>query len=125
MNQRDDSILLGLSKMDKISFDDFKKIELKVGKILQAERVEETDKLYKLQVDVGEESPRQIVSGIVPYYSVEELTGKLIIVCTNLKPARFKGEESNGMLLAASNEDESICVLLSPEKEIAPGSRIT
>lgn len=111
--------------MDRIDFDDFKKIELKIGKIIEVSRVENADKLYKLQVDVGEEVPRQIVSGIVPYYTQDELVGKNIVVCTNLKPAKFKGEESNGMLLAASNEDESVCILLSPEKDIEPGARIT
>ena len=111
--------------MDKIDFEDFKKIELKVGKILEVSRVEGADKLYKLQVDVVEELPRQIVSGIVPYYTEEELMGRLIVVCTNLKPAKFRGEQSDGMLLAASSDDESICIVLSPEKEIAPGSKIT
>lgn len=111
--------------MDKIEFEDFKKIELKVGKVLDVARVEGADKLYKLKVDVGEDEPRQIVSGIVPYYTEEELKGKLIVVCTNLKPAKFRGEESNGMLLAAGSADNSVCILLSPEKEIDPGSSIT
>ena len=111
--------------MDKIDFEDFKKVELKVGKILEVARVEGADKLYKLQVDVGEESSRQIVSGIVPYYTEEELMGRQIVVCTNLKPAVFRGEQSNGMLLAASSDDDSFCIVLSPEKETAPGSKIT
>lgn len=111
--------------MDKIDFEEFKKVELKVGKILEVARVEGADKLYKLKVDVGEEDPRQIVTGLVPYYTEEQLQGKNIVVCTNLKPAKFKGEESNGMLLAAGSEDHSVCILLAPEADIAPGSRIT
>lgn len=111
--------------MEKIDFEDFKKIELKVGKIIAAARIPETDKLYKLEVELGEEKPRQIISGIVPYYSIEELIGRLIIVVANLKPAKFKGETSNGMLLAAGNHEEDTCVLLTTEKEIAPGTSIT
>lgn len=111
--------------MDKISFDEFKKVELKVGKILEVERVEGADKLYKLQVDLGEETPRQIVSGLVPYYEADDLKGRLIIVVANLKPAKFKGQESNGMLLAAGDNEEDTCILLTTEKDIAPGTSIT
>lgn len=67
---------------------------MKAGKIISAERIEGTDKLYKIQVDTGEEAPRQIVSGIVPSYTEEELTGKRIIVLTNLTPATIHGVES-------------------------------
>lgn len=111
--------------MSHATFDDWKKLEIKVGKIVSVERVPDADKLYKLLVDIGEVDPRQIVSGIVPYYTVEELQGKLICVITNLAPAKFRGVDSNGMLLAASTEDDEKVILLTPEKDIPPGSIIT
>ncbi len=111
--------------MDQISFDEWKKVEMKVGKILEVERVANTDKLYKLQVDVGEDKPRQIVTGLVPFYKEEELKDRKIIVLTNLKPAKFKGEISEGMLLCAENETSGQCMLLSVEKDIETGTTIT
>lgn len=88
-----------------ITIDDLDKVELKVGQIKEVEKVAKSKKLYKLQVDVGEKELRTIVSGIVPYYTEEELTGKQIVVVTNLKPAKLCGIESNGMLLAAGDTD--------------------
>lgn len=111
--------------MDKIKYSDWKKVEMKVGLILAVERVANTDKLYKLQVDVGESEPRQIVSGLVPFYTVEDLMNKKIIVLTNLEPAKFKGEESNGMLLCAENTDENTCVFLTVEKDAKVGAIVT
>lgn len=111
--------------MDKINFDEWKKIEMKVGKILEVERIPKTDKLYKLQVDIGEEKPRQVITGLVPYYSEEELQDRKIIVLTNLEPAKFKGETSEAMLLCATNKEENKCVLLNVEKDIEVGTRIT
>lgn len=111
--------------MDKIKYNDWKKIEMKVGLILSVERVVNTDKLYKLQVDVGESEPRQIVSGLVPFYTESELQNKKIIILTNLEPAKFKGEESNGMLLCAENSAENTCVLLTVEKDIKVGAIVT
>ncbi len=111
--------------MEKISFDDWKKLEIKVGKVVEVSKVPDADKLYKILVDVGEETPRQIVSSIVDYYTEEELQGKNICVITNLAPAKFRGVESNGMLLAAGNADHTEVILLTPEKDIAPGSSIS
>lgn len=108
-----------------INFQDWQKIELRVGKIIKVEKIPNRDKLYKLQVDVGEENLRQIVTGLVPYYKEEELINKYIIVLTNLKPAKFAGEISQGMLLAAEKEDGSKCVLLTVERGIEPGTIIT
>ncbi len=88
-----------------ITIDELDKVELKVGQIKEVEKVAKSKKLYKLQVDVGEKAPRTIVSGIVPYYTEEELLGKQVVVVTNLKPAKLCGIESNGMLLAAGEED--------------------
>ncbi len=110
--------------MDKIDFDTFKKVELKVGQIVEISRVKGADKLYKLKVDVGEDEPRQIVTGLVLYYPEEELKGKKIVVVTNLKPAKFRGEESNGMLLAAGN-DEGGFSILTVDRDITPGSPIS
>ena len=92
-------------KKNIITIDELDKVELKVGQIKEVERVAKSKKLYKLQIDVGEKTPRTIVSGIVPYYTEEELLGKQVVVVTNLKPAKLCGVESNGMLLAAGDYD--------------------
>jgi len=102
-----------------ITYDDFKKLDLRIAKILNASRIENSDKLIKLQISLGEEE-RQIVAGIGKHYSPEDLIGKLIVVVSNLEPRKLLGEESNGMLLAASNEEE--LALLVPDKDIAAGS---
>jgi methionyl-tRNA synthetase len=86
---------------EKISFDDFKKVDLRVATVLEAERVEGTDKLMKLQIDLGDEK-RQIVAGIAAVYRPDTLVGKNIIVVANLAPVTLRGVESNGMLLAAN-----------------------
>ncbi len=111
--------------MVEISFDDWKKIEMKVGCIKTVERVPRTEKLYKLQVDVGEGELRQLLTSLVPYYSEAELLGQKIVVLVNLKPAKFAGEVSQGMLVCAEKEDGSECVLLSPQKDIEVGTPIT
>ena len=92
-------------KKNIITIDELDKVELKVGQILTVEKVPKAKKLYKLSVDVGEKTPRTIVSGLVPYYTEEELQGKQVVVVTNLKPAKLCGIESNGMLLAAGDDD--------------------
>jgi methionyl-tRNA synthetase len=104
-----------------IAIGDFAKVELKIGKILHAERVKKSDKLIKLRVNTGEE--RQIVAGIGKTYSPEDLVGRKIVVVTNLQPAKLMGVESQGMVLAATGSD-GIPVLLMPEKEVEEGSRI-
>lgn len=111
--------------MDKITFSDWEKIEMRVGKIIKVEKVPDTDKLYKLQVEIGREKPIQIVTGLVPYYSEKELQDRKIIVLVNLEPAKFKGEISEGMLLCAVDEKEDKCVLLTVEKDIEVGTPIT
>lgn len=103
------------------TIDDWKKLDIRIAEILAAERVPKTVKLYKLQLDIGGEQ-RQIVSSIVPYYTADELVGKKIAVITNLRPAKFGGELSNGMLLAA--EDGTDCVLLVVDKDIPSGSPV-
>jgi methionyl-tRNA synthetase len=104
-----------------INIDNFAKVELKVGIVVSAEKVEKSNKLIKLQVDTGE--MRQVVAGIGKAYRPEELIGKRIIVLTNLQPARLMGVESQGMLLAASESDSFISVL-TLDREIKPGTRI-
>lgn len=93
------------NKKGIITIDELDKVELKVGQIKEVSRIEKSDKLYKLSVDVGEEKPRTIVSGLVEFYTEEELLGKQVVVVTNLKPAKLRGVESNGMLLAAGDYD--------------------
>ena len=107
----------------EIEYSDFQKLEIRVGKILDVERVPKTDKLYRIQVDVGK--PIQIVSSLVDYYTEDELKGKKIVVLVNLKPAKFAGEMSEGMLLCAEKDDESECVLLTVDKDIEPGTLVT
>ena len=104
-----------------ITVDDFKKIELKVAKILEAERVEGSDKLIKMQLSLGEEE-RQVIGGIGKAYEPEQLIGREIIIVANLEPRSLMGLESQGMLLAAS--DENGIALLAPDKEVLPGSKI-
>ena len=105
-----------------ITYDDFKKIDLRVAKILKAERVEGSEKLVKLQIDVGELGERQLVAGIGTVYEPEILVGKRIVIVANLEPKKLMGIESNGMLLAAS--DDVGPVLLCPESEVKPGTGI-
>jgi len=111
-----------VSKMAEISFADFQKIEMKVGKILEAELIPNSKKLIKLQVDLGTEK-RQAVAGLLEYYKPEELVGKSFVFVTNLKPVKLMGVESNCMILAADDGKGKI-VLVQPEKEIEAGSLI-
>ncbi len=107
--------------MENINFEEFQKIDLRVGKIIEAERIEGTDKLLKLKVDLGEEK-RQLVAGIAKFYQPEDLIGKEIVVVVNLEPKTFRGIESQGMLLAADVEGKP--VILKPDKEVPPGTKI-
>jgi len=104
-----------------ITIEDFAKVELKIGKVLEAQRVEKSNKLIVLKVDTGEE--RQIVAGIGKAYTPEELIGKTIVVVTNLEPANLMGVESHGMLLAASDDEGNLSVI-APQKEIKAGARV-
>ncbi|NBD73908.1 methionine--tRNA ligase subunit beta [Patescibacteria group bacterium] len=107
-----------------ISIDDFVKVELTVGEILSAERVENADKLLRLSVDVGEGEPRQIVSGIAPWFpDPEELVGMRVPFVTNLAPRTIRGLESNGMILAAKDGDAFS--LLPVDPAIRAGTRLS
>jgi methionyl-tRNA synthetase len=105
-----------------ISIDDFMKVQLKVAKILEAERVPKSKKLVQLKVDVGEPAPRTILAGIAESYEPEQLVGRTIVVVANLKPAKLMGIESNGMVLAAS-PDGGGAMLLNAEPA-TPGTRV-
>lgn len=108
--------------MDVITIDDFAKVELRIGKIMTAEHIEGSDKLIKLMVDFGELGERQILSGIKKAYAPESLVGRAFLFVTNLAPREMMGLQSNGMLLAVS-DSESLPVLYSFDKEVAPGTR--
>ncbi len=105
-----------------ISIEDFQKIELKTARIIAAEAIPKAKKLLRLQVDLGDEK-RQLVAGLAQHYSPADLVGKTIVMVANLQPATIRGVESQGMLLAVEGEDG--LVLLSPEKAVAPGKRIS
>ena len=123
-----------------VNFSDWEKIDLRVGEILNVEDIElkdepltsssksqtkVADKLYKLTVDLGKEiGERTVCAGIKKHYSKEELKGKKIILFVNLAPRKLKGIESQGMILAAVNEDESEIVLLAPEEDVEVGLKI-
>lgn len=105
----------------EISIDEFARVELRVGRVLEAGPHPNAERLLKLRVDLGGET-RQIVAGIAAHYRPEELVGRLIVVVANLKPAKLRGEVSDGMLLAAG--DGQLVSLLAPDQPIAPGSKV-
>jgi len=109
--------------VENISFDYFKKMDLRIAEIKGCEDVPGADRLYKLTIDAGEE--RQIVAGIKAYYTKEELVGKKIVIVANLEPRTLRGVTSHGMLLAASSEDKSAVVLLTPDKDIPNGAAVS
>jgi len=106
-----------------ISIEDFSKVDLRVAKVLSAERVEGSEKLIKMEIDLGALGKRQLVGGLAKYYKPEELVGKLIVVVANLKPRKLFGIESQGMLLAAKIGDK--LKLLTVDGEIEPGAEIS
>jgi len=104
-----------------IDINEFAKLDLRIGKIENAERVEGSKKLIKLEVDVGDET-RQLVAGIAEEYNPESLIGKLVPILANLKPVKLMGVESQGMILAVEVNGKPI--LLHPDREVPAGSRI-
>ncbi|MCZ6816328.1 MAG: methionine--tRNA ligase subunit beta [Planctomycetota bacterium] len=107
-----------------ISFDDFAKLDLRVAKVLEAHDHPNADRLIVLKIDLGTEQ-RQLVAGLRGHYEPADLVGRLIVVVKNLAPRRMRGEESQGMLLAASDDDKNRVILLSPERDIAPGAAVS
>jgi methionyl-tRNA synthetase len=107
---------------NEITIDEFARVDLRVGTIRKAEPHPNADRLVVLSVDLGEPEARQLVAGIRAAYPPEMLVGRQVVVVANLKPAKLRGVESRGMILAAS--DASGLGLLAPDKPIAPGSRV-
>ena len=106
-----------------ISLEDFKKLSLRLGTIVSAETHPNAERLLVLKVDIGEPSPRQLVAGIrMTYPDPAQLVGRQVVVVANLKPALLRGVESQGMVLAAS--DDTAVALLSPDRSITPGSTV-
>ena len=105
----------------KITVEEFKKVEIRIGKIIACEKVADADKLLKLQVDFGEFA-RQIVSGIAESFTPEELVGKKLPFIVNLEYRKFKGEESQGMLMAIDANDKT--VLLEPSEDVSEGTEV-
>jgi tRNA-binding protein len=105
-----------------ISIEDFRKVELKIATIKSAEPHPNADRLMVLQVDLGSEQ-RQICAGIRSHYTPEELVGKQVVIVANLETAKLRGLESQGMLLAASDEERVI--ILNPEKPVQAGSKVS
>jgi methionyl-tRNA synthetase len=109
--------------MDTISYEQFAALEIKIGRIVAIEVVPEADKLLKLTVDVGEEAPRQIISGIREFFEDPQvLVGRQCPFLVNLAPRVIRGLESQGMILAAG--DEGAFALLHPSQEVAPGTKV-
>jgi tRNA-binding protein len=116
-----------------IAFEDFAKVDLRVARVIHAEPHPNADRLLKLQLDDGSGTPRQICAGIKGYYTPEQLIGKHIVIVANLEPRTIRGEESRGMLLAASDapkdpaapQGERNVVVLTPMSEIKPGAIVS
>lgn len=115
----------------QISFDEFARVDLRIARVVKAENHPSADKLFKLQLDDGSGIPRQICAGIRGFYQAEELVGKLIVIVANLAPRVIRGEESRGMLLAASNSPKEAgaadrkVVVLTPSSDIGPGAIVS
>jgi methionine--tRNA ligase beta chain len=105
-----------------VSFEDFKKLDLRIAEIIEVSDHPNADKLYIIKIKVDDET-KQIIAGIRQSYGPEELKGRKIVVVNNLEPVKIRGEESNGMLLAAI--DNGSPVILTPEKNVPSGSKIS
>jgi methionyl-tRNA synthetase len=109
----------------KIDFDDFQKVEMRVGEIKSVEEHPNADKLFVLKVDLGEESERTIVAGLRGHYEKEDLIGKKAIFVANLASAQLRGVESNGMILAAASDDRKEVKILGVDGDMKPGTKIS
>jgi len=107
---------------ETITIKEFQRMDIRVGRVLKAERVPETKKLIVLEIDIGEEKPRRMVAGIAEYYKAEELVGKNLVVLANLEPKKIRGIISNGMILAADVNGRPY--ILTVEDEVPPGSPV-
>ncbi len=111
-------------KPDVVPFEDFCKLDLRIARIVEVIEHPNADKLFLLKIELGNEQ-RQLCAGLRGHYTAEQLVGKNIVVVANLAPRKVRGELSQGMLLAASNEDQSQVILLTTEVDIAPGSSVS
>lgn len=109
--------------MSEVSFDEFKKLDMRIGTVVDVSRIPRTERLYKIIVDLGDMGRKQTVSSLVEYYSPEQLLSKRIVFLTNLKATKFAGESSEGMLMAAEKGDR--LALLTTDREIENGAKIT
>ena len=108
----------------KLDYEDFAKIEFKIGVIKECTKHPNADRLLVFQIDVGEDEPRQIISSIAEFYNPEDVIGKRVVVVTNLKKAKFRGMTSNGMLMCASLENDEDVELLTITKDFAGGTKV-
>jgi methionyl-tRNA synthetase len=111
-----------MSEPEIVSIREFKRLDIRTGSVKEIEQIQGSDKLYKLQVDMGGHT-RQIITGLVEYYRADEIRGKVICVICNLKPAKIFGNESNGMLLTA--EKDGKLALLTTDRDIPNGSKVS
>ena len=107
-----------------ITIDDFLKVELRVGEVKVAERVPNADKLLRMEVDIGEEKPRQLLAGLAEYYDPEKLIGRKVVVVANLKPRKMRGLESQGMICAASLNEEDTPAVATFLEDVKIGARL-
>ncbi len=114
----------GIISMENVQFNDWQKLNLRVGKILKAEDIEGADKLYQLTIDIGSEK-RVVCAGLKQYYTKDQLKGKSCVLFINLEPRTMKGIESKGMILAAVSDDHKKVFLIAPDKDIEPGSKVS
>jgi methionyl-tRNA synthetase len=108
---------------DEIEFEDFQKLDMRIGKIKEVHAVQGADKLLRVLVDIGGEEPRQVVAGMAEHFSAEDLAGRQVVVVANLKPRKLRGVESRGMILAV--KDKGKMELLTPSGDMPPGSRVS
>jgi methionyl-tRNA synthetase len=106
-----------------VDFSDFQKLDLRIGRVLAAERVPKADKLLRLEVDVGQADKRQIVAGLAERFEPEGLVGRQVVVVANLKPRKIRGQTSQGMVLAV--HDQAGLQLVEPAGEVQPGSKVS
>ena len=110
--------------MDPVNFEDFTKIDFRVRKVIKAENIEGAETLMRLKVDFGPLGERTILSGIKKWYKTKDLKGRNYIFVYNLEPKKMMGEDSQGMIMAAEDEGGENCVLVVPDDDIAPGTRV-
>lgn len=122
LSMADNKVNSSVETKTEICLDEFQKVNLRVAKVIEAERIAKSEKLLRIKVSLGN-SEKQIIAGIAQHYSPEELIGKKIVVVTNLKPAKLMGYESQGMLLAASDKDGNLSII-TIDKEILEGSEV-